>query len=377
MRRVPIRTTCVLATALFAPLLGADTAHAGWSVVAGDRASRRVGAVGASCIASMDGAVAVMPDVGAVTGDGIINVAGVAKIADLISHGQTIDDSLNAVKAAFESGYRQRQYGVFSLAEFDAPQAFTGDLAPDWSGDMQVPGVSVQGARVADETFVEPMLAPFVDEPPQCPYSLADRLMAALEVGAAAGGDTLCAPDQVARTAYLIVARPFDTMEEPELEIVIPDQGLDGMDPVMLLRQEYDLWRAENPPDSTGCDGGTGTTGGVGTGTGGDPDTSGTTGSDPGTTSGTGEPPGGASTAGDVSTSGAQTGGTETTGAAATTGGGSGLPPGRGGDLPSGAACACRQPSEAGAGPSQATGWFWLVLLGVTGRRPRRPARRT
>lgn len=310
------------------------SAHAGWSAVGGDRNTRRVGAAGASCIASIDNAVSVIPDLGAVSGDGVLNSDGVDRAADLLRTGQSVDTILQALQGTFEPEHARRQYGVFALAEFSSPGAYTGAMAPTWAGDGQIEGVTVQASRVVDETVVDALLAPFVDEPAECPFTFADRLMASVEAGAASGGDTLCAPDQVARTAYLIVARPSDDAESPELEIIVEDQGLDGPNPVEILRQRYDEWRAANPPDDSECTGGTGTTGAVGTG-GSD---GGTTGVPPAT--GTGSSTSGGSSTGEVGTTGSTTvvGPTDEGGSST---GDSGLPPGKGGDVPGGGACTC------------------------------------
>jgi uncharacterized Ntn-hydrolase superfamily protein len=71
---------------------------------------------------------------------------------------------------------------------------------------------------------------------------LADRLLAALEAGAARGGDNPCGM-QKARSAFIIVARPTDDISLPYLRINIPGQEAGGANPIKLLRQKYNEWR--------------------------------------------------------------------------------------------------------------------------------------
>jgi len=69
--------------------------------------------------------------------------------------------------------------------------------------------------------------------------SLADRLMAALEAGASAGGDRRCGK-QKARSAFIIVARPTDDKNSPYLNLKIKAYFAN---PIKLLRHKYDDWK--------------------------------------------------------------------------------------------------------------------------------------
>ena len=64
--------------------------------------------------------------------------------------------------------------------------AYTGPKATDWAGDRQAPFVTVQGNILAGPGVVDSMLAAYQ----RATGSLALRLVAALEAGQAAGGDT-------------------------------------------------------------------------------------------------------------------------------------------------------------------------------------------
>ena len=69
--------------------------------------------------------------------------------------------------------------------------------------------------------------------------SFADRLMAALEAGAAAGGDRRCGK-QNARSAFIIVANPTDDESSPYLNL---KRKAYFANPIDLLRQTYDEWK--------------------------------------------------------------------------------------------------------------------------------------
>jgi len=84
---------------------------------------------------------------------------------------------------------------------------------------------------------VSATLQAFLEHPAR---PLAERLLAALEAGAASGGDRRCGR-QTARSAYLVVARPGDSASSPTVRIVVPGQSEGGPNPVHLLRQRYEL----------------------------------------------------------------------------------------------------------------------------------------
>ena len=70
--------------------------------------------------------------------------------------------------------------------------------------------------------------------------TLGDALIAALEAGAAEGGDKRCPKEQTALIAFIAVARPDDTKEVPHLWLITQPQSIGGENPVSLLRQAYD-----------------------------------------------------------------------------------------------------------------------------------------
>jgi uncharacterized Ntn-hydrolase superfamily protein len=145
----------------------------------------------------------------------------------------------------------ERQYGVVALDLRVA--AFTGSETMAWAGHLQGDGVSVQGNILRGPEVVADALAAFEAEAPGCPWTLADRLMLALEAGAARGGDGRCSAEQAALAAALRVALPDDDPDAPTLDLRIPSQPPGGDPPVALLRVAYDEWRRDHPPDASSC----------------------------------------------------------------------------------------------------------------------------
>ena len=75
---------------------------------------------------------------------------------------------------------------------------------------------------------------------------LSDGLVAALEAGAAQGGDSRCPREQAAQSAFLAVARTSDQGDTLSRWLTVPPQGIGEQNPVVLLRQAYD--RGESSP---------------------------------------------------------------------------------------------------------------------------------
>ncbi|HWB82202.1 MAG TPA: DUF1028 domain-containing protein [Nannocystaceae bacterium] len=232
------------------------TASATWSIVAVDPATQEVGVAVATCVEAPFG-TQVLPTVPGIA-PGIGALAAQAQLDEdmrdyalmLLESGvdaQGVIDMTNAM----DFGAQTRQYGVVRLAGDTA--TFTGEAAMDWAGDVQSTNVTAQGNILYGPEVVDDALAAFEAEPTVCPWTLADRLMVALEAGSAQGGDMRCSMEQSALVAVLQVARATDTKGAFTIDLLIPSQPQGGNNPVMLLRAAYDEWRAMNPPDDSEC----------------------------------------------------------------------------------------------------------------------------
>jgi uncharacterized protein (TIGR03382 family) len=241
------------------------SAGATWSIVAVDPQTQEVGVAVASCVEAPFGTtllpevVGLAPGQGALAAQALLSQQYRDQAVALLTAGNSPQDVIDMVVDA-DPGSASRQYGVVTLDGQTA--TFTGAAANDWAGDLQGENVTAQGNILYGPEVVGDALTAFEADAPSCPWTLADRLMLALEAGAAQGGDNRCSEEQSALAAVLKVARPEDAKGTPYLDLRIPSEPHDGDNPVVLLRAAYDEWRVANPPDDAGCVGGTGSTGG-------------------------------------------------------------------------------------------------------------------
>ena len=97
----------------------------------------------------------------------------------------------------------------------------------------------MQGNILASRNVLTATLRAFQAAGKYSSLTLADRLLRALEAGAANGGDRRCGT-QTAQSAHLVVVRPGDPPGEPYLYITESDLQPHGRNAVRLLRQRYD-----------------------------------------------------------------------------------------------------------------------------------------
>lgn len=231
-------------------------AGATWSIAGVDPSTREVGVAVASCVEAPYGATILPFVVGLAPGHGALAAQARydAPLRDralaMLQRGATPQALIDAM-VALDPSSTTRQYGVVAIDLGSA--TFTGSEAHAWAGHRQGRGVTVQGNLLRGPEVVEHALAAFEATPPECPWTLADRLMLALEAGAARGGDGRCSAEQAALAAVLRVAVPGDDPEAPTLDLRVSSQAHGGAAPVALLRVEYDRWRRLHPPDASSC----------------------------------------------------------------------------------------------------------------------------
>jgi uncharacterized Ntn-hydrolase superfamily protein len=254
-----MRRTAPLVAALVLAGVPAS-AHATWSIVAVDPDTQQVGVAVASCVEAPFGTTllpqvpGVVPGVGALAAQAYLDQGLRDYAVEQLAAGLSASEVIDAVNA-IDDGDAVRQYGVVTLAGDTA--SFTGRNCQEWAGSVEATNVSAQGNILYGPEVADDALAAFLAEAPACPFTLADRLMLALEAGAAQGGDNRCSMEQSALAAVIIVANPDDDIDAPMLDLRIPSQDQGGDNPVALLRAEYDAWRLEHPPDDSRCGGDT------------------------------------------------------------------------------------------------------------------------
>lgn len=216
-------------------------ASATWSVTAVDPRTREVGIAGASCTPNVLGIAGVVPGRGVIAAQALTNGAARRRGMEMLRAGASPAEIVRTVTdSVFDPVYFFQQYGVAALGH--APAAYTGAETDAWMGHEVDADVSVQGNILVGPQVVRDAMAAFRTAAADSAMTLADRLLLALEAGAAAGGDARC-PGQTALSAFLIVAGPDDRRDAQHLRLSVNGQSEGGANPVALLRQRYDEWR--------------------------------------------------------------------------------------------------------------------------------------
>lgn len=246
MRR---RLIAVPATAALLVGVAALPAHATWSVVGTDEETGEVGVAVASCVPTEVVVVPVLaPGMGAGASQALLNSASGAPMLAALESGATADEVIAKVTSPeFDPNAEARQFGVVTLSGTAA--GFTGSetepIALNRTNATQT--ASAQGNILVSEAVIEDSIAAF----DATSGSLADKLMAALEAGSAAGGDSRCG-SRTASAAALIVAKPGDPAwqatgsfrtdpgpdERPSTYLSVVPSGTSN--PVTELRQMYE-----------------------------------------------------------------------------------------------------------------------------------------
>jgi uncharacterized Ntn-hydrolase superfamily protein len=201
------RSLAVITGTVAATVVLAVPAQATWSVIGTDPATGEVGVAVASCVPGEVVAVPVIvPGVGAGASQAMLNSDSGAPMAAALKSGASAEDVVAAVTAPeFDPQAAARQFGVVTLAGTAA--GFTGSANEAVAGDAQnaAKTASVQGNILVSDAVVANALSAF----DATSGPLADRLLAGLQAGSAAGGDSRCGA-RTASAAALIVAKPGD-----------------------------------------------------------------------------------------------------------------------------------------------------------------------
>ena len=239
-----------------------------WTIVAVDETTGDVGVAGASCVPDThaDALAALVPGKGAAATQAQFTLENRNRIFQLLQAGVSADEIIRQVSDP-NADFRveDRQYGVVTIGNGSIrAKTFTGSNNPEWSGTQQDigMGVTIQGNTLVSEAVVSNALQAFRSDSNLDQNTLPDRLMRALEAGSAAGGDSRCNNDEVeqtAATAFILVARGIDepyatrrigitdmrTTDAPWLAISATESRF-GPNPLIELRNLYDVWREEN-----------------------------------------------------------------------------------------------------------------------------------
>ena len=204
-----------------------------FSIVAADLEAGEVGCAVQSKYFSVG---SVVPWARAGVGAVATQAAGVAVYGrwalEALEAGASPEDALERVLAD-DPGRETRQLGVVTADGRAA--SFTGRECLDWAGHRTGLGYAVQGNILAGEAVVGEMARAFE----QTAGLLADRLVAALEAGQAAGGDR-----RGQQSAAVVVERTGAGAESRErIDRVCDLRVDDAAEPIAELRRLLGIWK--------------------------------------------------------------------------------------------------------------------------------------
>lgn len=193
-----------------------------WSILARDDEGRfgvaiasRFFAVGALCVHTRRG-------VGALSTQALMNPLYGPAGMELLAAGQSAAHVVEALTNA-DAGRAQRQLHV--LPAVGEPAAHTGAACVDWCGHLLFPDFSVAGNMLAGAAVIESTAQAFRDAQGK---PLAERLLAAMAAGEAAGGDK--------RGKQAAALRIHGDEDYPQLDIRVDDHA----EPIAELHRLYD-----------------------------------------------------------------------------------------------------------------------------------------
>ena len=224
---MPGATAGVLVAAALAVF--AHVAFATFSIAAYDSVTQELGVAVQSRAFSVGMAVPwAEAGVGAIATQASTNETFGPAGLTLLRSGRAAPEVMLALLDA-DSGSAHRQLGVVDARGRSAN--FTGKLCSDWAGGVTGPGYAIQGNILAGEAVVKGMERAFLDTRGE----LAERLLAALVAGQAAGGDK-----RGMESAAIVVVRPSE--QYPEYRTRYVDLRVeDHKDPINELIRVYRL----------------------------------------------------------------------------------------------------------------------------------------
>jgi len=176
----------------------------------------------------------VVPWARAGVGAAATQAAGIAgygpRLLDLLAAGTAPDEAIRAVLAD-DDARDSRQLGIVAVDGRSA--SWTGIDCNEWAGHETGLGMAAQGNILAGEAVVSELARAFREEP----GTLAERLVAALEAGQAAGGDV-----RGQQSAAVYVERPGAGEETGELLDRVVDLRVDDHEePIAELRRLLEI----------------------------------------------------------------------------------------------------------------------------------------
>ncbi len=209
-------------------------ADATFSIVAIDSTTGEIGVAVQSKVFGVGPRVAwAKGGVGAVATQALSNETFGPNGLKLLAVGLTAQETLDQL-LAHDEGRDNRQVGVVDMSGGVA--AWTGPACSDWAGDVQGEGFTCQGNILTGADVASEMARAFEET---AGGELAHRLVAALEAGQAAGGDS-----RGRQSASVLVGRfhpDFPEYAERYVDIRVEDHAT----PIAELRRLYTMYEGQ------------------------------------------------------------------------------------------------------------------------------------
>jgi hypothetical protein len=281
--RIIARMARRISVLLAAMLLVPATASATWSIVAVDKATRRIVIASATCVYNNDeflkGVQAVIvPGKGVAACQASVDNTHKNQMLVFAELQKGTDPAKILEMLSEDPAFQSRQFGIVDLLGRSGGHSglTNGYVSQDIQG--QVPGTeiyySIQGNILRPGQVVPNAVKAFLD----AKGALTDRVMAAMEAADASGGDSRCTcppppadgstpanpcETKTAHVAYILMSEPNDTNGDSHnngkyaMYISVAQPGADrgpgamtpgeNLNPVKTLRVRYDAWRKLQP----------------------------------------------------------------------------------------------------------------------------------
>jgi uncharacterized Ntn-hydrolase superfamily protein len=213
-----------------------------WSIIIIDPKTKVIGIAGASCTSNCSGIGSIIPGNGAIIVQAMSNYNAHDMDRKAIIAGHPIEGILEALQQGRFDPQHQ-QYAIITLGHM-TPVTYTGGSTIFYKGSLITNGISVQGNLLSNENVLKAIFDAAVQGQKDS-LSVHEILMKALAADSRVGVDKRCG-EQRAQSAFMKVAKPGDSPENPYLNLVIKDRPKGKENAVVLLRKEYKKWRKEN-----------------------------------------------------------------------------------------------------------------------------------
>lgn len=229
----PLRAAALVLLALV-PALAPSAARATFSIVAYDSTTQELGVAVQSRAFSVGMAVPwAEAGVGAIATQASTNVSFGPKGLAMLRGGKKPAAVVLRALLDADSGAAHRQLGIVDAKGRSA--SYTGKDCNPWAGSRTGPGYSIQGNILAGEAVVADMERAYLTTKGE----LAQRLLAALDAGQAAGGDK-----RGQQSAAILVVRPSDDYPEYR-ERYVDLRVEDAKEPIKELARVFGILEAQ------------------------------------------------------------------------------------------------------------------------------------